>query len=71
MTFAGTFTTGLNGFTGTTGVSSAPGNAFSLLSTATGFLAGRFFGPTAEEVGAVWNLYDGTRIANGVLVGGR
>ncbi|MDP3674765.1 MAG: transferrin-binding protein-like solute binding protein [Novosphingobium sp.] len=69
LTFAGTFTTGLNGFTGTTGVSSAPGNAFSLLATATGFLAGRFFGPNAEEVGAVWNLYDGTGIANGVLVG--
>ena len=71
LTFAGTFASGINGFTGTTGVSSAPGNSFSLLNSATGFLTGRFFGPGAEEVGAVWNLYDGISIANGVLVGGR
>lgn len=68
LTFAGTFATGVNGFTGTTGVSSAPGNSFSMLGSATGFLAGRFFGPAAQELGAVWNLYDGARIAGGVLV---
>jgi hypothetical protein len=71
LTFNGNFTTGLNGFTGTTAVSSAPGNSYSMLSSATGFFTGRFFGPGAEELGAVWNIYDGNAMATGVLVGGR
>jgi len=71
LTFAGTFASGINGFTGTTAVSSAPGNSYSLLSSATGFLAGRFYGPDADELGAVWNLHDGKGIAQGVLVGGQ
>ena len=71
LTFAGSFTTGLNGFTGTTGVSNAPGNSYSMLSSAAGLFSGRFFGPGAEELAAVWNLYDGNAVASGVLVGGR
>lgn len=71
LTFNGTFTTGLNGFTGTTAVSSAPGNSYSLSSGATGLLAGRFYGPGAEELGAIWNLYDGNKVASGFLVGAR
>lgn len=71
LTFAGTFTTGVNGFTGTTSPSTAPGNSYSLASVATGFLAGRFYGPNAEEIGAVWNLADGQGVAQGTLVGGR
>jgi hypothetical protein len=71
LSFTGTFATGVNGFTGTTGVTSAPGNSYSLLSSATGFLAGRFYGPGAEEIGAVWNVSDANGSAHGVLVGGR
>ncbi len=71
LSFTGTFATGINGFTGTTAVTSAPGNSYSLLSSATGFLAGRFYGPGAEEIGAVWNVSDANGAAQGVLVGGR
>lgn len=71
LTFNSTFATGLNGFTGTTAVSSAPGNSYSLSSSATGLLAGRFYGPGAEELGAIWNLYDGNKVASGFLVGAR
>lgn len=71
LNFSGTFATGINGFTGTTSPSSAPGNSYSLASVATGFLGGRFYGPGAEEVAAVWNLADANGVAQGVLVGGR
>lgn len=69
LTFSGTMTSGINGFSGTTGVSSAPGNSYSLLNTASGFFAGLFYGPNANELGAVWNLADGVGAASGVLVG--
>lgn len=71
LTFAGSFTTGVNGFTGTTTTSSAPGNSYSLASVASGFLGGRFYGPGAEEIAAVWNLADAQGVAQGTLVGGR
>jgi hypothetical protein len=47
-----------NRFTGTTRVTSEPGG-FS--PNATGVIAGRFFGPAAQSVGAVWTLSDSTR----------
>lgn len=71
LAFESTFTSGLNGFSGTTGVSSAPGNSYSLASDAAGHFAGMFYGPAADELGAVWNLHDGVGTASGVLVGGR
>jgi hypothetical protein len=71
LTFAGNFTNGINAFTGTTGVSSAPGNSYSMLSNASGLFTGFFTGPAANELAAVWNLYDGNAYASGVLVGGR
>lgn len=69
LTFSGTMTSGINSFSGTTGVSSAPGNAYSLSSTADGFFSGLFYGPNANELGAVWNLADGVGAASGVLIG--
>lgn len=69
LTFSGTLASGLNGFSGTTGVSSAPGNSYSLSDSADGFFAGLFYGPAANELGAVWNLSDGVGAASGVLVG--
>jgi hypothetical protein len=38
---------------------------------ATGTLEGRFFGPSAQEAGAVWTLFDGTNAAIGTLGGRR
>jgi hypothetical protein len=38
---------------------------------ATGTLEGKFFGPAAQEAGAVWTLFDGTRAAIGTLTGKR
>lgn len=52
-------------FTGTTAVTSAPAGA--LASNATGTFAGMFFGPNAQELGAVWTLFDGTASAMGSL----
>jgi hypothetical protein len=58
-----------NSFSGTTSVTTAPPGAMGL--NATGTLEGRFFGPSAEEAGAVWTLFDGTNTAIGTLGGRR
>jgi hypothetical protein len=54
-------------FTGTSAATSAPANAMSLNSSATGTFSGVFFGPSAQELGAVWTLYDGTSSAVGSI----
>ena len=69
LAFSGTMTSGINGFSGTTDVSSAPGNAYSLSGAADGYFSGLFYGPNASELGAVWNIADGVGAASGVLVG--
>jgi hypothetical protein len=53
--------------TGTTGVSSAPQGDFTLGTNATGTIEGEFYGPSAEEIGAVWTLYDGISAAVGFV----
>jgi hypothetical protein len=58
-----------NVFSGTTSVTSVPAGNASLGANATGTLEGRFFGPTAQEAGAVWTLFDGTNAAIGTLTG--
>jgi hypothetical protein len=58
-----------NTFSGSTSVTSAPGGVASLTGDATGTIEGRFFGPVAQEAGAVWTLYDGTNAAIGTLSG--
>ena len=58
-----------NSFSGTTNVASVPGGPASMSASATGTLEGRFFGPTAQEAGAVWTLFDGTNAAMGTLTG--
>ncbi|HET7817089.1 MAG TPA: transferrin-binding protein-like solute binding protein [Sphingomicrobium sp.] len=60
-----------NAFSGTTSVTSAPGGIASLASNAAGTLEGKFFGPSAQEAGAVWTLFDGTKAAIGTLSGKR
>lgn len=54
-------------FTGTTAATSAPGTLGSLRSSATGTFAGLFFGPVAQELGAVWTLHDGTSTVIGTI----
>jgi hypothetical protein len=58
-----------NGFSGTTRVTSAPAGAMGM--NATGTLEGKFFGPSAQEAGAVWTLFDGSKAAIGTLSGKR
>jgi hypothetical protein len=69
LTFNGSITSGVNEFKGTTGTSSAPAGTYSLKSTASGYFAGKFYGTNVDELGAVWNLSDGTGAATGVLIG--
>jgi len=45
-----------NTISGTTSAANAPGQTYSLPSTATGTLKGGFYGPAAQTVGAVWTL---------------
>lgn len=47
-----------NTFLGTTAVSSTPGNSLSFGASSTGKINGGFYGPNANEVGAIWTLYD-------------
>jgi hypothetical protein len=44
--------------TGTTAVTSSPGNAGSLAASGAGTIRGGFYGPAANEVGLVWTLRD-------------
>jgi hypothetical protein len=48
-------------FSGTTRVTSQPGGVSALQPNATGVVSGQFFGPSAQELGAVWTLSDDTR----------
>lgn len=50
-----------NFFSGTTSVTSFPNNVAAMTANASGAIAGRFFGPSAQEIGAVWTLSDGVR----------
>jgi hypothetical protein len=58
-----------NVFSGQTAANSAPGNSLSLKATAVGAITGGFYGPAADNVGAVWTLSngDGTGAAAGAL----
>ncbi len=61
---------GSNRFSGTTAAASAPGTAMSLSGSATGRIDGAFFGPAAQNLGAVWSLSDGSGSALGTVVAG-
>ncbi len=58
-------------FTGTTAATTSPGTVGSMSSSATGTFAGAFFGPSAQELGAVWTLHDGTSTAIGTIGGSK
>jgi hypothetical protein len=57
-------------FSGSTAATSAPAAPFALSGGATGHIDGGFYGPNANELGAVWSLTDSGSMAIGV-VGGR
>jgi hypothetical protein len=55
-----------NKFSGTTAVTSQPSpSSFSLTNSATGHINGAFYGPAAQNLGALWSLSDGTGSALG------
>ena len=60
---------GSNRFTGSTAVTSAPvsSSPYILSGSATGHIDGAFFGPSAQQIGAVWTLSDGTAAAIGTV----
>jgi hypothetical protein len=71
VSLSGSIASGTNKFSGTTAVTSAPNNGFSLTGSATGRFDGGFYGPGAEQLGAVWTLTDGSGSAVGGVVGSR
>ena len=60
-----------NGFSGTTWVTAEGNSHVPLGLNATGTIVGKFFGPAAQEAGAAWTLFDGTKSAIGTLSGKR
>ena len=60
--------TGSNHFAGTTAVSSSPANGGGLSASASGTISGAFYGPAAQQLGAVWTLSDGTSSAIGTVI---
>jgi hypothetical protein len=62
--------TGTNRFSGSTAAASSPGKTMSLSGSATGRIDGAFYGPAAQNLGAVWSLSDGTGSALGTVVAG-
>lgn len=65
VSLQGTISSASNAFSGTSAASNAPGGVLGLSGAATGTFAGHFFGPSAQELGAVWTLFDGTKTAQG------
>jgi hypothetical protein len=62
---------GSNRFSGATAVTSTPSTASALSSSATGRIDGAFYGPGAENLGAVWTLHDGAASALGTVTAAR
>ena len=62
---------GTNKFSGSTGVTSTPQTTLSLKGSATGNINGAFYGPNAQNLGAIWSLSDGTTSAIGGVAAGR
>ena len=54
-------------FSGTTKVTSTPLNTVGFGSNATGTIAGGFYGRQANDIGAVWTLYDGQNALIGTV----
>jgi hypothetical protein len=70
VSVAGNIAMGTNKFSGTTAATSAPGTLMSLSGSATGSINGAFYGPAAQNLGAVWSLSDSTGSALGTVMAG-
>jgi hypothetical protein len=62
---------GTNKFSGTTAATSNPQSAYSLSASAKGSVVGAFYGPNAQELGAIWTLGDGRASAIGGVAAAR
>jgi len=69
VSLSGSITPGTNRFSGTAAATSAPGTSFSVSGSATGRIDGAFYGPAAQNLGAVWSLSDGAKSVIGALAG--
>jgi hypothetical protein len=65
VSVSGSIAGGTNTFTGIAAVTNAPNTPLSLTGSATGRMDGKFYGPDAENIGALWTLTDGTGSALG------
>jgi hypothetical protein len=70
VTLTANIATGTNRFSGSTAAASSPGTTMSLSGSATGSINGAFYGPAAQNLGAVWSLSDGTGSALGSVLAG-
>jgi hypothetical protein len=61
---------GTNKFSGATAITSTPQGLFTLSGSADGSINGAFYGPAAQNLGAIWTLSDGTKPAIGGVVAG-
>lgn len=68
VSFSANIVGGSSSFTGTTSTTSSVGGTFGLPSGSAGFIDGGFYGPNAEEVGAVWTMYNDNKSVMGVLM---
>jgi hypothetical protein len=71
IAFNAAFNPAQNLFNGTTHVTTVPNGSSAFTADATGVIQGRVFGPTADEVGAVWTLSDSVRRLIGSFGAGR
>lgn len=55
-------------FSGSTAVTSTPQSPLSLKASATGYINGSFYGPSAQSLAGIWSLSDGTNSALGGIV---
>lgn len=58
---------GTSTFGGSTAATNAPSGKYSVPNGATGNIAGAFYGPNAEELGAVWSISSNPNAAIGVI----
>ena len=61
---------GTSRFSGSTAAASAPNAPYVIGGSATGRIDGGFYGPNANELGAVWSLSDGQNVVVGTAQGG-
>jgi len=71
VSVTGAIAAGTNRFNGVTAVTSVPTGGSGIMgSSATGSINGAFFGPAAQQIGAVWTLTDGNLSAVGGVMAG-